>query len=193
MHGSSLLSEEADRGSFRLHPLIRHYVRNDVSPTDRRVCQDIALRAVHGSIAEEEVEQCSTVASSEQVRMRWVLAVAPHAVAVVRDQVEGREVVRTKEQKFLEVTEPVADVTVRALSWSGRAAEAEALCSSVVDFLCWEQTEEGTGACSSRLMGIFKRWRSALFTRRKVLEMITNKFRLERCRARISRGNFVGQ
>ncbi len=70
--GSSLLTEEAERGSFKLHPLIRHYVRSDVSLTSRRVCQDIALRAVHRSIVEEEVEQRSTVISSEQVRMRGV-------------------------------------------------------------------------------------------------------------------------
>ncbi len=100
--------------------------------------------------------------------------------------------VRAEEKKFVEVTEPVADLTVRVLSWSGRAGEAEALCTSVVDFLRWEQTEGGDGRMwQSFLWVFFKRGRSALFTRRKVLE-ITNKFRLERCKVASVSGDFVG-
>ncbi len=73
-------------GLSDLHPLIRQYVRFDAGPT-ARVCQDIALRAVHGMVLEEEVEEPSTVVSSAQVTMRAILGLSPHAVAVVRDQV----------------------------------------------------------------------------------------------------------
>ncbi len=60
VNGSSLLNEEAERGSFKLHRLIRQYVRFEASVTARRVCQEIALRAVHRSIMQEEVEELST-------------------------------------------------------------------------------------------------------------------------------------
>ncbi len=69
VNGSSLLSEEAERGSFRLHPLIREYVRFDLSLLDRCVYQDIALRAVYDTFRRRKV---------------GVWAVAPHAVTVVQ-------------------------------------------------------------------------------------------------------------
>ncbi len=181
VNGSSLLSEEAERGSFRLHPLIRQYVRFEASPTAHRLCQEIALRAVHGAIVPEQVEELSTVVSSEQATMRGILTLAPHAVAVVRDQVDAREVTETEEQKLVELTEPVADVTVRALMWSGQAVEADALCTLLLDFLCWGQTERDTDTGASRLMHIFKRGRNAPFNRRKRLQLIANKYRLQRC------------
>ncbi len=70
VNGSSLLSEEVGRGSFRLHPLIRQYVRFEASVTARYLCQEIALRAVHGAIVQEHVEEPSTVVSSEHATMR---------------------------------------------------------------------------------------------------------------------------
>ncbi len=100
---SSLLSEEAERGSFRLHSLIREYVRLNAGAS-ARLYQDIALRAVHGAI-EEEVVQASTFDSLSIVTKRAVVALASHAVAVVVDQVDGREPGEAEEDKFLEVTE----------------------------------------------------------------------------------------
>ncbi len=82
----------------------------------------------------EQIEEPSTVVSSEHATMRAVLTLSPHAVAVVQDQVDAREVTEAEEQKFLELTEPVADVTIDALMWSGQAVEAEALCTSLLDF-----------------------------------------------------------
>ncbi len=167
VNGSSLLSEESERGSFRLHPLIRQYVRFDASGTERRLSQDIALRAVRETILQEQTKESCTVVSMEQTVMRGILAIAPHAMAVVQDQVDAREVAEKEEQKFMEVTEPVADRTVSALLWSGRAVEAETLCTSLLDFLCWLQMEPGTRACVSRFMDIFKPTNSPHFIRRK--------------------------
>ncbi len=70
VNGSSLLSEESERGAFRLHALIRQCVRFDASRTERRLSQEIALRAVHGTIVQEQTEESSTVASSEEATMR---------------------------------------------------------------------------------------------------------------------------
>ncbi len=78
MNGSSLLSEEGERGSFRLHGLIRDYVRCDGNATARRACQDIALLAVHGTIVQEEDERRSLVDSSEQTRMGRILGLSGH-------------------------------------------------------------------------------------------------------------------
>ncbi len=168
VNGSSLLSEEAERGSFRLHPLIRQYVRRDAKPTARRLCQDIALRAVHEAVAQEQLEQRSTDVSSAQVTMRAVLRLAPHAVAVVRDQVDARELAQKVEHKFAEVTEPLADLTIRALTWSGRAVEAETMCTSLLDFLCWAQKVRGTRAFTRRLLRIFKPSRTDYFSGGKI-------------------------
>ncbi len=44
---------------------------------------------------------------------------------------------------------------------------------------------------TTRLMGIFKGGRSTHFTRRNI-DLMTNKYRVERCGARIGRGNFAG-
>ncbi len=80
-----------------------------------------------------------------------------------------RAVAETDEKKFVEVTEPLAYLTISALMWSGRAVEAETLCTSLLDFLCGAHTKRMTGAYSSRLMGILKAGWSARFTRRKHL------------------------
>ncbi len=71
------------------------------------------------------------------MRMRAVLGVAPHTGPVVLDQVDAREVVRTEEGKFVEVTETLANFTVNALTWGGQAFEAKTLCTSLLDFPCW--------------------------------------------------------
>ncbi len=64
-----------------------------------------------------------------------------HAVAVVQDQVDGREEAEMEEQKFVDVTEPLAGLAVKALSRSGKAVEAETLCSSLLIFsLAWTGT-----------------------------------------------------
>ncbi len=191
VNGSSLLSEEAERGSFRLHALIRDYVRSDANAAARRACQDIALRAVHGTIVEEQDERRSLVVSSEQTRIRRILAIAGNAVAVLRDQVDGKTVTEAEEDKFMEVTEPLTDLTVDALRWSGRDVEAETLCTSALEFLCGAETERGMPAGSRRLMGILKAGRRADFRRRKVVRQIASKYLLQRCRARIGRGKFV--
>ncbi len=60
MNWSSLLREEGERGLFRLHPLIKQYVKFDAGRTGQ-VWQDVALRAVHGSVLQEEVEQPATM------------------------------------------------------------------------------------------------------------------------------------
>ncbi len=84
------------------------------------------------------------------------MGLAPHAIAVVRDQVDGREVGEAEEQKFVEVTKPLADVTVDALMWGGRVIAVETLCTSLVEFLCWAQMERGTRVkYTNCLMGIF--------------------------------------
>ncbi len=100
MNGSSLLSEEGERGSFRLHPVIREYVRRDADRTARGVCQDIALRAVFETVVQEEAEESCRAGSSEEVIVRAVLSVAGHAAAVVLDQVDARELGQTEEQKL---------------------------------------------------------------------------------------------
>ncbi len=191
VNGSSLLSEEAKRGSFRLHPLIRQYVRFDAGPT-ARVCQDIALRAVHGTVIQQQVQQYPTGDLSAQKSIRSFLTLAPHAIAVVQDQVDARKLEQAEEHKFVEVTEPLAELAVRALSWSRRAVAVETLCTSLLEFLCWAQTERDTRVqYTSRLMGTFKSGRSAYFSRRKI-RLCISKYRLARCNARIDRGNFVG-
>ncbi len=64
----------------------------------------------------------------------------------------------------MEVTEPLADVTVRALRWGGQAVALETLCTSLVEFLCRARMERGTRVqYTNRLMGILKRGRSAYF------------------------------
>ncbi len=119
-------------------------------------------------------------------------SVSGPAVAVVRDQVDDRVVGETDEKKFMEVTEPLAYVTISVLMWSGQAVEAETLRTLLLDFLCGAPTERGMGACTRRLMGIFKAGRSSRFTRRKHFQLMTNKYRVERCQTRISSGNFGG-
>ncbi len=167
-------------------------MRSDTIGTVRGVCQDIALRSVHGTIVQEQDEEPSVAVSLEQMRMRGVLALSGHAVAVVRDQVDGRAVGETDEKKFMEVAEPLAYLTISALMWDGRAVEAETLCTLLLDFLCGAQTKRVTGVCRSCLMGIFKAGRSSRFTRRKHFQLMTNKYRMERCKTRIRRGNFGG-
>ncbi len=68
--------------------------------TGHWVCQDIALRAVHESVVQEHEEEGSTVVSSEEVTLRAVLGIAAHAVAVVRDQVDSRELGEVDDQTF---------------------------------------------------------------------------------------------
>ncbi len=113
------------------------------------------------------MEERSTVVSSEQARMRKVLTVAHHAVAVVQDQVDGREMTETEEQKFVELTKPVADVTVNALMWSGQGVEAERLCTSVLDFLCLEQTERDADGMWERFDAYFQGWQERSFSEKE--------------------------
>ncbi len=60
MNASPLLSEEEERGSFRLNPLISKYMRFDVGPTVYHVYQDTALRAAYEAVLQKQVEQLST-------------------------------------------------------------------------------------------------------------------------------------
>ncbi len=115
--------------------------------------------------------QASTSDSLSVATKRAVVALAAHAVAVVVDQVDGREPGEAEEDKFLEVTEPLADVTIDALNWNVRAAEAETLCTALVEFL---------------------RWGQAYFSRRESLQEIKNMYSLRRCESRMSRGRFDG-
>ncbi len=82
--------------------------------TARRLCREIALRAVQSTIMHEQVEESSTMVSLEQATMHGDLTLAPHAMAVVHDRVDAREVTETEEQKFAQLAEPAADVAVRA-------------------------------------------------------------------------------
>ncbi len=93
---SSLLSEERERVSSILHPLLRDYVRCDRNAMAWRVCRFIGVE-----------------------RMRGILALAAHAVAVVRDQLDGRAVAEAEEKRFMELTEPLHDLswTTSALRW----------------------------------------------------------------------------
>ncbi len=76
-------------------------MRSGTIATVRGLYQDIALRAVHGTIVQEQDEQSSVVVSSNQIRMRGILALAEHAVAVVRDQIDGRTVARNERKEVL--------------------------------------------------------------------------------------------
>ncbi len=53
--------------------------------------------------------------------MRGIMVLARHAVAVVRDQVDDRELGQTEEHKFVKVTEPVGpfDISYAELWWAG--------------------------------------------------------------------------
>ncbi len=162
MNGSSLLSEEGERGSFILNPLIRQYVRFDAG-AKAQVCQDFALRAVHGIVLHEQGEEPSTGVLSEQVTIPAILKLATHAIAVVGDQVDARKLGQAEEQKFVEVAEPLGDVTVPALTWSGRAVAAEALCTSLLEFLGWAQMGAGHAGMFYLFDGYFQAWQELLF------------------------------
>ncbi len=89
--------------------LIRDYVRSDANAAARRACQDIALRAVHGTIVQEQDEGRSVGRFMGADENAEDFGASGHAVAVVRDQVDGRAVAEAEEDKFMEVTEPLAD------------------------------------------------------------------------------------
>ncbi len=76
----------------------------------------IALRAVRKTILQEQVEGPSTGVLSLEVKMSGIFGLAPHVIATTRDQGDGRELWQAEEQKFLEVTERLADVAVDALT-----------------------------------------------------------------------------
>ncbi len=78
--------------------------------------------------------------------MRAILGLAPHAISVVQDQIDGRELRQAEEHKFVEVTEPLAELTVHVLSWSGQVVALETLCTLLVEFLCRAQMEPGRRA-----------------------------------------------
>ncbi len=62
------------------------YAQHNARSTARRVCQEVALRALYGSILHEQAVEPCRFDSLAEGRRRALLSHVPHAVAAVLDQ-----------------------------------------------------------------------------------------------------------
>ncbi len=137
---------------------------------------------MYGSILQEQAVEAGRFDSLAEGPRRALLSHVPHAVAAVLDQVNACKLADT----FSELTEPLAKFAVSALSSSGQVAEAETVCTSVLDFLCCTHPRD------SQLLFPLEHDGEANTFKRRCLEHSSIVYHLKRCNARISRGNLDG-